>query len=251
MLLSFQLFAQRLNGVVKDKSTNLPIPNANVKTLYSTTFTSIIGQFNFGNVHIGDTLKISYIGYKPYYLVLNKINTDTIHIYLEQIFILLKDVTIRGTNDYKMDSILNRKTFASVFGHKSSGLKDVFISKSPNADIPYSYNTAPNSTASIMSVNLLSVISLLNKNRVPVSKLQKVLLKDEEDSYVYHVFSKPKISSATSLRGDSLSDFMDRYRPTIKELKKMTDYDLTLYIKKSYKEFIKTYKHEDHSLFIK
>lgn len=251
MLLSFQLLAQRLNGVVTDKSTNLPISGANVRTLYSTTFTSAIGQFNFTNTHIGDTLKISYIGYKPYYLVLDKINTDTLHIYLEQNSIQLKTVTIKGANDYKMDSILNRKAFASLFGHKSPGLKDAFITKSPDAHVPYSYNTAPNSTASIVSINLLSVIGLLNKNQAPVSKLQKVLLKDEEDGYVDHVFSKSRVSALTSLKGDSLSDFMNRYRPAIKQLKEMTDYDLILYIKKSYKEFIKNYKHEDQSLFIK
>ena len=247
----FQLFAQRLNGVVKDEFTNLPIQNVNIKTSSFATFTSITGKFSLLNAHIGDTIKCTYIGYKSYYLVLNKINTDTIYICLEQNSIFLKDVTINGINSYKMDSIKRRKEFASVFAHDSPALKDIFINKSAYTYTPYSYNTSLNNTTSIVSINILSVIGLLNKNNAPVSKLQKVLLKDEESSYIDHVFSKARVSKATSLTGDSLSEFMDRYRLSIKELKKMTDYDLMLYIRKNYKEFIKTYKYEDQSPFIK
>ena len=251
ILFSFQLFAQRLNGIVKDRLINIPVPNVSIKTASAITFTSIAGKFSVPNIHIGDTINFSCIGYKPYSLVVNNINTDTVLIYLEPSSILLKNVTVRSINGYKMDSISKRKEFASVFAHKSPGLKDIFITKPLYAYAPYSYNTALNSTASIVSINLLSAIGLLNKNNAPVSRLQKTLLKDEEDSYIDHVFSKARISAITSLKGDSLLAFIDRYRPSVKELKKMTDYDLTLYIKKNYKEFIQTYKHEDHSLFIK
>lgn len=44
--------------------------------------------------------------------------------------------------------------------------------------------------------------------------------------------------------GDSLQNFMNAYRPSIEEVKQMTDYQLLLYIKKSYDEFIKTYNPE-------
>ncbi len=74
--------------------------------------------------------------------------------------------------------------------------------------------------------------------------MQKQLLNDEEYNYVDHVFSKEKVQSLTSLKGDSLQNFMNEYRPSIKELKQMTDYQLILYIKKSYDTFNKTYKHE-------
>jgi hypothetical protein len=251
ILLSFKLFAQRLNGIVIDQLTNLPIQNVSIKITSPATFSSFTGKFGLSNVHIGDTIKFSCIGYKSYNLVLNKINGDTIRVYLEQNFILLKNVTINGINGYKADSIDKRKEFASAFNYRSPGLKDIFITKSPYAYVPNSYNIALNSTTSIVSINLLSAFSLLNKNKAPVSRLQKVLLKDEEDSYIDHVFSKVRVSKVTSLKGDSLSEFMNIYRPPIKELKKMTDYDLTFYIKKSYQEFIKTYKHEDHSPFIK
>jgi hypothetical protein len=251
ILLSFKVFAQRLNGVITDKFTGLPIKNVNITTATSTTFTSVTEKFSLLKVHVGDTIKFSYVGYKPYYLVLNKIYPDTIQVYLEQNSILLKNVTINGINGYRIDSIRRRKEFASVFAYKSSGLKNIFIPKSPYVSVPYSYNTALNSTASIASINLLSAIGLLNKNKAPASKLQKALLKDEDDDYIDHIFSKVRVSTITTLKGDCLSEFLSRYRPSIKELKNMTDYDLIFYIKKSYQEFIKSIKHEDHSLFIK
>lgn len=109
---------------------------------------------------------------------------------------------------------------------------------------------ATNSTASIVSVNLLSLVSLLSKkSNDPTSKLQQTLLKDEETAYVDRMFSKQKITTLTSLKGDSLLDFMDDYRPTIKQAKEMTDYEMMLYIKKSYAEFIKTYDASNRSPF--
>lgn len=53
------------------------------------------------------------------------------------------------------------------------------------------------------------------------------------------------------MQGDSLQDFMDTYRPIITRLKQMNDYDLIIYIKESYTEFIKTYKPGEHEMFTK
>ncbi len=95
---SFQLFAQRLNGVVKDKLTNLPIQNVSIKTPASLSFTSISGKFSLPGPPIGDTIKFSCIGYEPKYLVTYKINNDSLIVYLEQHAILLNNVTINAKN---------------------------------------------------------------------------------------------------------------------------------------------------------
>lgn len=251
MLLSFQLYAQHLNGIAVDRISKLPVANANVSTALLTVFTSAVGKFSLTNLHFGDTIKITCIGYKPYKLILDTAESDTIHIYLDQSPILLKDVIINGIRDFKKDSIRNRKQFASIFAYKSRRLTDIFTTKSPYSYVPYSSNTASNNTTSIISLDLLSLADLLTKNGVPASRLQKAMLKEEENNYVEHVFSKIKVSIITSLKGDSLQDFMDQYKPSIQAIKKMTDYGLILYIKKSYTEFIKSYKHENHSPFNK
>ena len=100
-----------------------------------------------------------------------------------------------------------------------------------------------------MSINLLSVIDMLGKNKAPQSKLQKILLKDEEDDYVDRFFSPEKVSSLTNLKGDSLQNFMNQYHPDIKKVKKMSDYDMVSYIKKSYTEYRKSGSKQTAPLF--
>jgi hypothetical protein len=53
------------------------------------------------------------------------------------------------------------------------------------------------------------------------------------------------------MQGDSLQDFMSTYRPTITRLKQMTDYELLIYIKESYAEFVKSYKPGENTVFTK
>lgn len=68
--------------------------------------------------------------------------------------------------------------------------------------------------------------------------MQKKLLQEEKDNYATRVFSEEKVRSLTSLQGDSLQNFIDEYRPTADTVAQMSDYELLLYMKKSYEEFI-------------
>jgi hypothetical protein len=52
-------------------------------------------------------------------------------------------------------------------------------------------------------------------------------------------FNPAIVSANTGLKGDTLSVFMDKYRPEYDALKKMSDYDLVLFIKKSFELFKK------------
>ncbi len=47
------------------------------------------------------------------------------------------------------------------------------------------------------------------------------------------------VQNLTGLTGDSLQTFMQLYRPNIDTAKYMSDYDIILYIKKSFQEYIK------------
>lgn len=237
-LASLQLSAQHLSGVVMDRSTNLPIAHATVNTPSQTVFTSVIGQFTLSNVHKGDRVTVTCIGYKTYFSAFYLLNSDTTRIYLEQNVVSLKNVTIMSKRNANTDSINLRKQFSSVFDYKGTTVKDAFITRSTKY-IPYNYINAPNNATTLLSVNLLEVLDLLNRNNAPMSKLQKTLIKDEQYNYVDQVFSKQKIIELTHLKGDSLQTFMDKYRPSLSQAKSMNDYEMLLYIKKSYGEFVK------------
>jgi len=239
ILLPAQLFAQNVSGVVIDKFTKQPVAYAAVTTAYLSTYTSDAGGFNLQDIHPGDTISITCMNYKPLKLAWHAGVADTI--YLQQVSILLRDVAITAQHNHKLDSIRTRNEFLSIFGYRNPTIKDAFITKNPYLYVPYNYIDAPNSTTSIVSVNLLEVVGLLSKDDDPSAKLKKVLLKDEESNYVDRVFSKQKVTAITSLKNDSLRDFMAQYRPTLAAAKKMTDYDALIYIKKSYDEFIRYY----------
>lgn len=238
-IFSFHLFAQRITGIVVDKNTMLPIAHATVSISSQTTFTSATGQFTLTAIHNGDQVKVSCIGYKPYNSAFYALGQDTIRIYLEQSAISLKNVTIKAKRNANADSLRLRKEFASVFNYKGTSFKDAFITRNPYAYVPNDYITSTNNTTTLISVNLLSVIDLLNKNKVPVSKLQKTLIREEQYNYVDQVFSKQKVTEITKLKGDSLQTFMEKYRLSIADARSMTDYEVMIYIKKCYAEFIK------------
>ena len=239
MALCPALYAQQLSGLVLDRSTLLPIPHTTISTSRHTTFTSAMGLFTIYDLHRGDTIKVRCIGYKSHFLVYSQKINDTIPVYLEQTATSLKSVVIIGKRPSNTDSIKLRKEFAPVFGYKGTAFKDVFM---PNSSYIKPYNdfiTSTHNTATLMSVNLLQVIDWLGKNKTTTSKLQQTLLKDEQSNYVDQVFSRPKVIELTHLKGDSLQNFMDKYRPSAATARVMSDYEVMLYIRKCYEEFVK------------
>ena len=233
------LYAQQLSGRVLDRNTLQSIPHATIITPEQTTFTSEKGLFTVYGLCRGDTIKITFVGYKPHFLVYSQKATDTIPVYLEQKATSLKSVVIIGKRPTNTDSIKLRKEFAPVFNYKGTTFKDVFMSNSSYIKPYNDFITSTHSTATLVSVNLLQVIDWLGKNKTPTSKLQKTLLRDEQTNYVDQVFSRQKVVELTHLKGDSLQTFMDKYRTSAGVASTMSDYEMMIYIKKCYGEFLK------------
>ena len=234
---STAISAQDLKGVVKDVTSRLPIANAKVITSKATILTNNEGKFIVANFKPGDYLAIRIMGYETTELTINKL-TDTLRIYLKQDPIALQEVMINGKRNYKFDSLAIRKEYAKAFSYKGPSISDMFIGRDPNYDSPFGF-TNPKSTASLVSLNVLQVLGLFGKKQVQNTRLKQTLLREERLNYVDEVFSKNKVKSLTGLEGKQRDEFMDLYRPSIVTLKKMTGYELTIYIKKSYEEFLK------------
>jgi hypothetical protein len=237
MLLSVQLYAQQVNGIVLDKATGQPIPGAVVKKGSTIQLSSANGNFTLTSPHIGDSVRFTLLGYQTYYLVLGAPGKDTIRVYLVPNSILLNSVNIRARHDPKIDSLQNRKEFANVFSYTAPTFMDAFVKVDPYAYVPNNYITAPNSTTSLVGIDLLSIAGLFGKNKTPASKLHQLALDNEKINYIDQRFSKEKIVELTNLHGDALADFMYLYRPEIGTLKKMSEYDLVRYIKKSFDQY--------------
>lgn len=237
LLFSHQLLAQNLKGFVKDATTRLPIQNAQIITASTTILTDQTGKFIVANTSIGSKIAIRLLGYETIELIVsNQMLTDSARIYLKQSVFTLKEVGIQTKRNYKNDSLRLRKEYAAVFAYKPPNFTDMFINVDPSYRSPFA-NINPNSTASILKFNALSAFSLFGKKNKSTSKFKSILVRDEEANYIDQLFSKEKVQELTKLEGDVLADFMNKYRPSILELKKMTGYEIVQYIKKSYAEF--------------
>ncbi|QPH38436.1 hypothetical protein [Pedobacter endophyticus] len=238
--LSCNVCAQQINGQVFDMSTKLPLAHVVISYGLRNTFTAADGTFKLGVVGTLGSVKIHKLGYQDDELSLLTIFPN-VKIYLRPTSITLDDITIVSKRDYLADSLKMRKEYANIFDYKAPTIKDVLVKKGLRRKQPGS-NLVSNSTSSIISFDVLKTIGLLTKDKSSISKLQKVQLKDEESNYINRRFNAKKIVDITGLANDSLQIFVDRYLPTAVEVKKMSDYQLLMYIKRSYAEFVKPNK---------
>ncbi len=216
--------AQTLAGVVIDKGTGQPLSSATVAIGKSQTVTDFRGQFEIKGKP-GDSLKVTRIGYTPYLFVVIKPKVY-LHIELEPSAIKLNEITINGAKYFRQDSINNRISYAKQFNYRAPKLIDAF-------------STGPKQPGELISINLLAVFAALTKKSTPEYKFNKILLRDEQAGYVDQKFNKAIVSQITGLKGDTLSMFLSKYRPTYQFALKSTEYDMEMYIKDSLKDFEK------------
>lgn len=95
-----QLLAQKLNGLVFDKATKKPVPDAQVTIGLFKVNTAADGSFMMSNVQPGDKLEISHSGYETSHLTLGINHDDPLIIWLYQNAISFKESTIRKTRNY-------------------------------------------------------------------------------------------------------------------------------------------------------
>ena len=239
LLYTINSVAQVASGTVTDSASRLPISNVQVISKKATVLTNEFGKFSLENIAIGDKISFRMMGYESQEITVKKeLLNANISIKLVAKSIDLREVNIKTNRNYKKDSLALRKEYAAVFAYKAPDFTDMFVKVDPSYRSPHA-NINPNSTASILKFNALSAFSFFNKKKNLTSKLKQTLLKDEELNFVDSRFSKAKVESLTSLKGDSLITFMQHYRPSYLAIKQMNDYQIILHIKKSYAEFIK------------
>lgn len=240
VIVTSKISAQRINGQVLDYNTKLPINDVVITYGKQTVITTGTGKFSFQKIASIEIVVLKKLGYQDYDLNLNS-NFKDFTVYLKPSSINLDDVRIFSKRDYLADSLNMRKEFANVFAYKAPTIKDVVVKKGLRYPT-FGSNLASNSTSSIVSFDVLKTIGLLTKNKSSISKLKKEQLKAEETKYIDHRFNAEKIASITNLEGDSLQSFIQKYRPSAVEIRKMNDYQILMYVKKSYTEFIKPNK---------
>ncbi len=187
VLIPFYLFSQNLNGIVADKSSGKPLPNANVyiSDLKIGSASDQKGQFliNLKDVQIPDkfTVRVSYIGYKPVTLVLTKSDLDKpLNILLEPTIIQAQ--TILVTSSVGRENLLPI-TYSNVSKfeiQKKYTIQDFpqFLSEFPST-ISYSEN------GNGIGYNYLSIRGF-DQRRISVT-INGIPQNDPEDHNVYWI----------------------------------------------------------------
>lgn len=229
--------AQEFTGIIKDKYSRNHMPRVSVQTPSTRTYPDANGKFTLRDVQPGDTVTFFSIGYLELNHVVSELDTAGLLISMQPISIMLAEVQVKAFRDYGADSLRFRNEYAKIFNYNKPKFSDIFIPKNFASTAPRPYYQAANSTASLISVDLLSVIGLLGKNKTPVSKLQEKLIREEGERHVDKAFSAGLIRRVTGLEGDSLTAFIQRYRPPMETAKEMSEYETIMYIRKSYAQF--------------
>jgi len=224
---SLVLFAQnataqyKIQGNVYDSSRTYPLEAVSVLSTGGNGTTTDANGHYIINVGEKDSIWFSYLGKPTMKFPVVKMN-DVNHfdISLRVNITVLKEVKVLPRS-YKFDSIQNRREYAKAFDFQR-----------PNAGTM----TSIGPSGAGIDVDELIRVFQFRKNK-SMERFQQRLLREEQDNFINHRFSKQLVRRLTALSGEELDKFMAMYRPSYEFTLYTSDYDFQLYIKESFEKY--------------
>ncbi|MBV8252411.1 MAG: carboxypeptidase-like regulatory domain-containing protein [Chitinophaga sp.] len=210
-----------LKGKIMDEDS-LPMPGVTIlnKRTNSGTITDANGLFTI-TARPGDTLLIKMLGYLPLLYLYDR-HQDWIIRYMKRNIIELNAINIIHYN-FQRDSLRLRQEYAREFTYRPPHWDEVWDVKHLR---PFAVN--------INNLFKATQFKTIHKKK----HFRRVLLAKEEENYINQHFTIDMVSHVVPLSGDSLTLFMQRYRPGKAFLEGASTYDIYVYIKQRYQEFI-------------
>ncbi len=214
---------QMMKGKIYDMQTDSVLAST---TIYNLTKKAYVVSNKDGGYAIeateGDKVIFTSVGYLPDTIkVLNFMIDAGYDVTMTLRNDYLKAVTIRGPN-YIADSLSRREGYGAFYNKSKKEL----VSKS-----------GPQNGVGIA----FSPIGFFS-NRAKDKKMKKNLEYQEEQDFVDYTFSRRYVATMTGLKGDSLLQFMLRYRPSYTFCRNASSEDMLNYINDKLKIYL---KHED------
>jgi hypothetical protein len=211
-----------IKGKVYDKEFMQPLASVSVlSTSGKGTATDSLGNYTL-SISPTDSIWFSYLN-KPTirYPASTISNKEAFDIALHIPVSALKEINILPRH-YTTDSLQNRANYARIFNYKK----------------PTFAITAPASGGLGVGLDLDQLIGMFQfgKNRRMIA-FQQRLIREEQDKYVDHRFTKLLVKKITSLSGQKLESFMLHIRPSYEFVQNATDYELAAYIKRNWIAF--------------
>ena len=212
----------KIRGTVYDSTRLNPLELVSVlSTSGKGTVTNSNGEYEI-DVSEKDSIWFSYLN-KPTvkFPVLSIATPYRFDISLQVSVPLLKEVKIRQRN-YRQDSIQNRQDYASIFNYKRPGISTV---------------TPQYGAGAGFDVNEIINAFRFRRNR-SMRSFQERLIRQEQEKYVDHRFSKALVRRLTGFSGEKLDSFMILYRPSYLFSIITNEYEFQKFIKDAGQRFL-------------
>jgi len=173
----------------------------------------------------GDHIAFSSVGYKTDTITVTaSLLTANCPIYLDIRPVTLQAVRVGELNNYQLDSIDRHREYSWIYD------------RSPTPRFSPDRSDGHNGDGVGLQMNVFRKTSTPAKQR---ERLEKRLVKEEQDYYVSFRYNKDYVAKITHLTGDSLKAFMKKYRPSYDYCRKAAMVDILVYINDCYKLYMK------------
>ena len=219
-----ELFSQdkQIQGIVFDRDSKQRLSRVYI---YNTTtnkgfYNNAKGEFT-SKASEGDIL----VAALPGYLVdtIRVKSQSTVLFYLKRNSILLREVTIRDSTLSPQDRLeRNREAYQDAY--RKGDTKDMLQIGGANG------------TGGV-GLGIDALWSLLSREGKNARYLQKIIERDYHDQMIRYRYTPRLVSKVTGLSNETLSDFMEQYRPSYNFVVAANDYELIEFIKSSFQRY--------------
>lgn len=213
-MLSHAQQTELVRGIIFKKGMLEKISGASITNLRTlvTTKSNFYGEF-ISQAAIGDTLMVEKEGFT----VFKQAITSYSPLYITMLpNIVLDQVTIQGqTKKQELSEVMK--------DYRSKGL--YFDGKPPV--LAYIFNP------------LTALHEAFGKTGGAARTFKKYAEREQQATEVDRRYTPDLVSKTTGLTGIELQHFMENYKPSYEDLQKWADYDIIVYIKKSYENYKK------------
>jgi len=170
----------------------------------------------------GDHISFSSVGFKADTITVTaSLLTAAYTVFLDVRAQTLQTIRVGELSNYQLDSMDRRKEYAWIYDHGTT---------------PHLAKDRQGADGVGVTLNIFRKSGSQAQQRI---KLEKRLEKEEEDYFVDSRYNKDYVAKITRLKGDSLSEFMRKFRPSYDYCRKAANVDILVYISDSYKQYMK------------
>src|SRR5699024_2236736 len=225
-LLSISIFSsaqQTIQGKVTNAATGEPLYSVVVlnKKSGNSTYTDTLGLYQI-TLNKGDSLTFHHFGFhtKKYKITPSQ-NHITQNVALVPKTNRLHTLEVQGKTKYEIDSLKRIQTFR----HYLNLAPPQFIDKNAHYDGGFGLVFHP--------------FTYFSKEAKRKRRFKKMFQQHEKQAYINSRYTRQLVHKTTDLQGDSLTKFMNKFRPSYRFTRKAKDLEFQSWILKHYKKWIR------------